>query len=322
MVYKPPIFLIGHFRSGTTILWNTFSNSSYFTAYYEPLHPHLLTLIPSKNTKASHRNVKDYWFDYRQHTELIKNLHSVDFATERLFLAEKESWEELEIYLRTLIKIRKTNSQAVLGLNRVGLRIKWLRKTFPDALILGICRESRQQYMSLREHIPDPYHLDAWYPDAYEHPFWLAELIPYFPFLYENRSAHPYYSIYLILRLIREQLQENADYIFDITENVQKRPESFLQTLSTFLNLPRKAFNQKEKDIVQTSPYVIPEEENRLLASIEQNIEDKLALSSASILKGITKPTQSNALREQMYLTKKHLKYTLDYQRQLTEVNK
>ena len=325
MLDKPPIFLIGHFRSGTTILWHCFNKSPYFTAYYEPLHPHLPTLVPSEKTKNSHRNVKDYWSTYRKHLEIINKRHSVDFATERLLLEEKESWLELENYLHTLINLKKPNTQVVLGLNRAGLRIKWLRKKFPNALILGIYRDPRQQYMSLRAHIPDAYRLDPWYPDAYEHPFWLADLIAHFPFLYEIMSVHPYYSIYLIIRLVLEQLTESADCIFDLTQDLQNQPEKFFNTLCKVTNLPQDAFYSIQKDIVQSSSYNISQEENILLADIEKKVEKYLSrrkqINLLNFISGIVNPRYSTLLEEQMHLTKKHLKYTLEYQRQLSELD-
>jgi hypothetical protein len=323
MLDKPPIFLIGHFRSGTTILWHLFNTSSDFTAYYEPLHPHLLSLIPSQQTKDSHRNVRDYWDAYRPHTETLRKIHSVEFATERLLLEGNESWLGLETYLNTLVKMKESNTQVVLGLNRAGLRVQWLRKKFPDAVILGICREPRQQYMSLRAHIPNAYRLDPWYPDAYEHPFWFADLIPHFPFLAQHISDHPYYGIYLIIKLVREQLRESADYVFELTQDLQNEPENFVDTLSKIIDSPTNTFQNKQKDIVQSSSYVISEEEKKWLVSIEKRIENYLNRKKQTnlfyFLENVVNKRYSRLLEKQMHLTKKHLKYILEYQRQLAE---
>jgi hypothetical protein len=211
----------------------------------------------------------------------------------------------------------------VLGLNRAGLRVKWLREKFPNALILGICREPRQQYMSLRAHIPDAYRLDPWYPDAYEHPFWFADLIPHFPFLAQHISDHPYYGIYLIIKLVHEQLRESADYVFELNQDLQNEPKKFLDNLSRIVNLPQNTFQVKQKDIVESSSYMISEKENTCLASIEKRVESYLdrqrKIKLLYFLEDIINKRYSKLLKKQMHLTKKHLKYTLEYQKQLTE---
>jgi hypothetical protein len=95
--------------------------------------------------------------------------------------------------------------------------------------------------------------------------------------------------------------------------------------LKEVTNLPQDAFYSIQKDIVQSSSYNISQEENILLADIEKKVEKYLSrrkqINLLNFISGIVNPRYSTLLEEQMHLTKKHLKYTLEYQRQLSELD-
>ena len=87
---KRPIFITGRFRSGTSFLWQLFDQLEGYCAWYEPLHPQLLTAIHYVTPKEDHVGVKDYWSAYRQHPSFA-NKYSSDFATQHVYLEAKKS---------------------------------------------------------------------------------------------------------------------------------------------------------------------------------------------------------------------------------------
>ena len=134
-------------------MWQLFNQLDGFCAWYEPLHPQLLSCIEHVQPKADHVGIDDYWDTYRQHPIFSDSYHS-EFAFSQLYLEANEEYPELELYINELIDL-SGGLVPVLQFNRVDLRLSWLKAKFPKATIIHIKRNPLQLYHSQRKHIPN-----------------------------------------------------------------------------------------------------------------------------------------------------------------------
>jgi hypothetical protein len=147
-----PVFLHGLWRSGSTYLWSRFRTSDAARCFYEPLHHGLARLTaeriahdtPEKIGGNRHPALSEPYF--REFAPLI-GLRGVrgfreDLAYERFALRPAEAHSRLERYVGGLIDhAAQEGLTAVLGFNRTGLRIAWLKAHFPEAINIHIDRD-------------------------------------------------------------------------------------------------------------------------------------------------------------------------------------
>lgn len=231
---QAPIFITGRFRSGTSFMWQIFDHLKGYCAWYEPLHPQLLSAIEHVQPKQDHVGITDYWATYREHPEFATK-YAVEFATHKLYLEAKDEYPKLEAYINHLIKL-SGDEIPVLQFNRVDLRLPWLRAKFPEAVIIHIDRNPLQLYCSQRKHIADPKKDEASYWDAYELMPWCHALYEAFPFLLDSQVEHAFYHFYAIYQLSKMSAQSYADVSINLDADVFQS-DGFIHKLSNVMAL-------------------------------------------------------------------------------------
>lgn len=145
-----PIFLIGWFRSGTTMFWNLLRKSDNFTCYYEPFHEYLLDNVTNRfnGVDPSHLNVDNYWSEYK-HIPLrqFQNTWKSWFGRDRFILEENESKKDLYDFISLLLN--NAPKRPVFKFVRANFRVAWLRKNFPKATIIFLARSPRAVWTSM-----------------------------------------------------------------------------------------------------------------------------------------------------------------------------
>jgi hypothetical protein len=226
------LFVVGRFRSGTTVIWNVLRHIPGVRPYYEPCHDSLLEhLRLNSSPDPTHVRVSEYWKEYAPIMANLPRYYRKEFGIERLCLPEGAEHAELKDYLDFLLASGSTDEIACLKLNRMDLRLPWLRNNFPDTPVVYIYRDPRDQWVSIfrAEHgtaIDDPY-LNT----GYDLMIWSANLFPYVPRLGSSTISSSYERHYLIWRISLELAKVYADCIINFEQELQDEPERGLVKL-------------------------------------------------------------------------------------------
>ena len=153
-----PIFLHGMWRSGSTFIWSRFRALSSTCCFYEPLHHGLARLTAAKIHRDTpeviagnkHPELSAPYF--AEFAPLLKSRgvrgYRRTLAYHRFALEPGAAHPELGRYIDGLLNhARERGETAVLGFNRSGLRIGWLRETFSAYDVL-VERDPRQIWWS------------------------------------------------------------------------------------------------------------------------------------------------------------------------------
>lgn len=202
--HRNPIFITGRFRSGSTLLWQLFRAVPGITCYYEPFNERRWFDPASRGSGVdpTHIHVEDYWAEYDGLTQLGK-VYSEEWTRRRLYM-DAYAWDaSMQRYVQTLID--HADGRAVLQFNRVDLRLPWLRARFPQAEVLHIYRNPRDQWCSTlpkREFDMTALRLRDFEPyDGFYLLNWGRDLSYAFPFLIQDGDAHPYELFYQVWKL-------------------------------------------------------------------------------------------------------------------------
>lgn len=224
-----PVFITARFRSGSTLLWNLFRSVPSFQAYYEPLHNALLAHL--EHTPADHDGVDSYWDEYWPMVSWLEKTHREDFGVSRLHLEADDDYPELEQYIHGLIE-RSGDRTPVLQFNRVDFRLPWLRRRFPEALLIHMRRNPRDSWVSTMRCLPPEEWDEPRTNDSYDLLSWSLALAPCFPFLTTNDIACSYEPHYLLWRLSSLMGERLADCTLDFDVDFQADPARGMDRLT------------------------------------------------------------------------------------------
>jgi hypothetical protein len=148
---RPAVFLHGMWRSGSTFLWTRFREDPQTCCFYEPLHHSLCKLTPERIaqdtaeriTASRHPAMADPYF--AEFAPLVGGKGVRGFrkrlAYDRFVLEPGACDPMLKRYVTGLIEHAQGQGRAaVLGFNRTGLRLGWMKAQF-DAYNIYIDRE-------------------------------------------------------------------------------------------------------------------------------------------------------------------------------------
>jgi len=147
-----PVFLHAAWRSNSTFYWSRFRALPETLCYYEPLH-HGLTRLTRQRILGDNANTAEYLRHptpdspyFAEYAPLLRPLGGVRrygeaLAYERFHLGENEAHPALHRYICGLIDhARAWERQPVMGFNRTGGRVAWLKQRF-GAFDIHIDRE-------------------------------------------------------------------------------------------------------------------------------------------------------------------------------------
>ncbi len=147
------IFLVGWFRSGTSMLWNIFRSTGRYHCYYEPFHEYLPQLAYSgcrRDTDPTHHAIDNYWAEYDIiPKEKLIRLWKPWYSESRWRILPTEQAEDLKEYLVFLSQ--HALKKPFFKLVRANFRVQWLRHTFPDAKIILVNRDPRKIWDSMQK---------------------------------------------------------------------------------------------------------------------------------------------------------------------------
>ena len=198
------IFVTGRFRCGSTMLWNIFRSLPGLTAYYEPLNENRW-FDPQgvkRQVDQTHKKVDRYDLEYAG-LEVLTQYYHEDWIHKHLYM--DRSFEDADLREFINILIDRAPGRPVLQFNRVDFRLPWLRQHFPNAKIVHLYRQPRDQWCSsLRDVTSFPATgktADFLPQDRFYLLMWADDLKYVFPFLDPRRAAHPYELFYYLWKL-------------------------------------------------------------------------------------------------------------------------
>jgi len=213
---EQPLFVTARFRSGSTLLWNLFRHTPGVTAYYEPLNERqwFRSRPDNDRTDPTHLNARRYGQEYEGMEDLAR-WFSKDWTYKDLYMDERSCDRRLARFLTELI--RRAPCRPILQCNRLDFRLPWLRQHFPDAGILLMYRNPREQWLSTQRSsagAPPEHRLVSDEADDYFYSLaWARDLRRVFPFLDLSQHEHAYAIHYLLWRLSELFGRRYADMI-------------------------------------------------------------------------------------------------------------
>lgn len=204
---RQPVFVTSRFRSGSTLLWNVFRHTSGCTSYYEPLNERRWFNARRRGERIdrTHHGVTDYWREYAGLDDL-DSLYDETWIDHNLYMDADFPAPALQAFLDRLIDAAP--ARPVLQMNRIDFRLPWIRRRYRHARIVHLYRHPRAQWVStLMGEIseePCPREVTAREFERYDELYllrWCRDLKHQFPFLDEDRAAHPYRLSYYLWKL-------------------------------------------------------------------------------------------------------------------------
>jgi hypothetical protein len=157
----------------------------------------------------------------------------------------------LERYLHFLLD-QSRPLRPVLQFNRVDFRLSWLRARFPEATILHLYRDPRDQWLSMVKDVPVASLANPDGNTNYDLAVWAVSLSGSFPFLVGAHIQHSYERHYLIWKLSCLMGSHGADLSLSYERDFQETPLSGLEKLLQAVGANPGAATELAPSIVKT----------------------------------------------------------------------
>ncbi|MEP7702680.1 sulfotransferase [Paraglaciecola sp. 25GB23A] len=231
------IFISSRFRSGSTLLWNLFRQSGVCTSFYEPFNERQWFNRELRGVEVdnSHRGVDDYWSEYDNLAHL-NDLYDEEWIRSDLLMTEQSWLPKMKAYIESLISAAPL--RPVLQFNRIDFRLPWIKHNFPDAQIIHLYRNPRDQWCSFlldqkkmnKDDVQDTY-VDGFYLDI-----WCNDLARYYPILDMKHTPHPYQRFYYLWKLSYLHGLKYSNYSLSF-EELTEDPKKHISILLNKLNI-------------------------------------------------------------------------------------
>ena len=182
-------------------------------------------------TAADHVGVDSYWDEYQPLLPAIRKVYRPEFGIQRLFLEKHDSHEALKMYISFLLSA--ADGIPALQFNRVDFRLPWLRVQFPQATIIHLYRDAREQWMSMVKNLSREVWDDPYENTPYDLIVWSSSLALYFPFLFSRVVTTAYHRHYLLWRLSKLMGERCADISISFDKLLESPKEQIAQLLKT-----------------------------------------------------------------------------------------
>lgn len=230
-----PIIATSRFRSGSTLLWQAFDRLAGITAFYEPLNERQWfdPSVRGAGVDASHRGTTDYSKNY-DGLDALDQWYDINWTTRHLAMDVKHKDVRLESYIHYIIS--KSELRPVLQFNRIDFRLAFLRRAFPEAVMLHLRRDCRDVWRSsLKGAANDTaWRLADFEPHAHFYLMvWYRDLAVTFPtLLQDSTKVHPY-----LVHVLIERLSELFAYTYaDVFVRYEDLCQAFLPTMDGLLH--------------------------------------------------------------------------------------
>lgn len=241
---KDPIFISGRFRSGSTLLWNIFRQLDGFTSYYEPFNERRWFDKNNRGERvdSTHIGVDDYWLEY-DGLSALSGFYQDDWIRKNLYMDQRHVDYDMKSYIDLMIA--HSSNRPVLQFNRIDFRLPWIKSRYPNAKIIHIYRNPRNQYLSTLVNPKDFSQFDKKedFKDYFYLNMWLNDLSGTFPILETLKDKHPYEKYYALWKLSYLFGKQWGDTSLAL-ESLMENPQNVLSQLFSMLNI-----NQQELEI-------------------------------------------------------------------------
>jgi hypothetical protein len=238
------VFITSRFRSGSTLLWNLFRQTPGCTSYYEPFNERqwFNPALRGSDVDNTHRGVEDYSAEY-DGLEDLGDLYKEDWIRQQLLMTQDVWAPEMKSYIETLVKHAK--GRPILQFNRIDFRLPWLKANFPNAKIIHLFRNPRDQWCSFLtdKQLMNKNDVSQTYKDAFYLDVWCKDLAQHFPVLDERHTPHPYQRFYYLWKLSYLFGVNHADHNVSF-EQLTEQPESEISEIYGLLNIQNNKLEQ------------------------------------------------------------------------------
>ena len=248
------VFVTSRFRSGSTALWSAFRQLSDVTAYYEPFNERRFfdPVTRGSGVDATHIGIDDYWTEYDS-THGLADLYDENWIRHRLFMGQHAWNPKMQRFIDLLIE--QSEGRPVLQFNRVDFRLPWLSQHYPEASIVHLYRNPREQWCSFLINIHEfPRDIN---PDQFVYRFyldrWARDLQHVMPILERETLEHPYQLFYLVWKLSYLFGERYATHSLSF-EQLTSEPIKTLSMLAKILGMGSGDAERMSSAITQPRP--------------------------------------------------------------------